>query len=436
MEPEVLGIIGTLILLVLIFVGVHIAIALGVVGLAGLVILTNLDAALSQTAHVMHLTASSYALSVVPLFILMGYFAGASGVVIKAYGLAEKWLSNLRGGMYLVTTGSCAMFAAAVGEAAAGVVAIGRIVLPIMKERGYNQRLSVGCVAASGTLGVLIPPSFLLVVYGVVVEESIGKLLLAGIMPGVLSAAIYMLGMLLLVRIRPSLGPSTASFGWNERLRSIPGVWGIVLLFGIVMGGIYTGVFTPTEAGAIGALAAMVLLAFDKKGQFFGEVKHAAWGTLATNVMLFFIIMAAMVFTRFMVLSGVTDSLEVFIFERGLPTWLIVTFFILLCMVLGMFMSATAALLLTAPIAYAALIPLGFNGIWLGIIMVKMFELAAITPPVGINVFIAKSLVPEMRVEAAFLGALPFMIMDVITVIILITFPQISLWLPTMAIGG
>lgn len=433
MEPQFIGILGVVGLLFLLAVGVDVAVALGAVSLVGLVILANLDAALSLISHSFYVVTSKYSFTVLPLFILMGNFASASGVTEKAYDFATKWLSQLRGGLYLVTTGASALFAAATGSSGATTVAIGKTVLPEMKKYGYDRRLSVACVAASGTLGVLIPPSVVMVMYGIVTEESIGRLLIAGLIPGIVSAVIYMGGIYLLVRLKPNLAPPAASYSWKERFQSIPGLWGVVFLFGLIIGGIYTGIFTPTEAGAIGAFAAIGLLAAKTKGDFFTKAKAAAWDTAMTIAMMFFIIMTAIVFTRFLTLAGVIEGLMSFVLNKNLSPVVILMFFFLASILLGMFLSASAALLLVAPIAHEVLTPLGYDGIWLGIVMVKMFELAVITPPIGLNVYIAKSLVPDLELVDVFRGIGIFALMDLITVAILVVFPQIALWLPSVA---
>ena len=435
MESIVIGVIALFALLVLIVGGVDVAVAMAAVGFVGLSVITNLQATLSAIAHSFYATASGYMLTVLPLFIIMGYFAAPSGIVPKAYTFAYRWLSNVRGGLYLVTVASCALFAAATGSSFAGTVAVGKSVLPEMKRLGYNRRLSVGCVASAGTMGVLIPPSIALVLYGIVTEESIGRLLIAGVIPGVVTAIIYMLGMALLVTFNPTLAPPPTKYEWKERFQSIPGVWGVALLAGIILGGIYSGVFTPTEAGGVGAITTLVLLALGTKKHFFSEAKKAAAESVLTNAMIFFLIVAAAIFSRFLTLCGAIDAIIAFIRGGEFSPLTILTFFGAIWIGMGMFMSATAALLLTAPIAHVVLVPLGFDGIWLGIIMVKMFELAAITPPVGLNVYVAKSLVPEMLVEDIFRGIIPFAIMDIITIVLLIAFPQIITWLPTMAFG-
>lgn len=436
MGPIAIAIVGIVVLLSLLFSGVHVAIAMGVVGFVGLILVRDLGGALIVTAHSFFTTISSYAWTVLPLFIVMGHFAAASGVVAKAYDFASKWLSNLPAGMYLVTTASCALFAAATGSMAATTVAIGRTVLPEMKRLGYDRRMAVATVAASGTLGVLIPPSIPLVVYGIVTEESIGRLLIAGIIPGVLSAIIYMLGVSLFVHFRPNLVPARAvTYHWKERFQSIPGLWGVGLLFGIVMGGIYSGVFTPTEAGAVGAFGAIVLLAFKMRKQFFAEARGATWETAVANAMIFFLIMTASILSSFLTLSGAIGSVMNFIVGGGFSPLIVLIFFITMWVFLGMFMAATPSLILVAPLAHSVLVPLGYNPIWLGIIMIKMMELAFITPPVGTGVFVVKALVPDLPIEEVFKGITIFAVMDLITVAILIAFPQICLWLPTMAFG-
>jgi C4-dicarboxylate transporter, DctM subunit len=288
-------------------------------------------------------------------------------------------------------------------------------------------------VACSGTLGVLIPPSIVMVIYGIVTQEPVGRLLIAGILPGILSALIYMTGIYFLVRLKPSLAPRAVSFSWRERLASIKGLWGVAILFGIIIGGIYTGVFTPNEAGAIGAVAAVVLLAAVGKKNLFKELKHSVWDTAMTVAMMFFIVIAATIFTKFLTVAGVLDLLISVVTESQMPKTTLLIIFIIICIIFGMFLSATASLLLIAPVAHSVLLPLGFDGIWLGIIMVKMFELAIITPPIGLNVYIAKTLVPELEITDVFRGIGIFAVMDVITVAILVAFPQISLWLPSVA---
>ncbi len=435
MESLIIGISAIALLLVLISLGVHIAVALGILGLLGIVYLNNLEAALSLIARSFYKTTSTYGFSVLPLFIIMGHFAAASGIMEGAYRFATRWLSNLRGGLYLVTTSACALFAACTGSSSATAVAIGKSVLPEMQRHGYNRSLSLGCIAVCGTLGVLIPPSVPLVMYGIATEESIGRLLLAGVVPGVVTTLVYLIGISFMVRIKRHLAPPTVAFTWKQRVKSVPDVWGVALLFGIVIGGIYSGVFTPTEAGSWGAFAAVVLLAIRTRKRFFREAKIAGWETVGTTAMIFFLIMTAIVFTNFLTLSGFVGAIVDFIVGGRFSPLLVLTLFIGISIILGMFMSAAAALLLISPIAHATLTPLGFDGIWLGIIMVKMFEIAVVTPPVATNLYVTQSLCPEASIGEVIRGTVPFLVMELVTIVILVVFPQISLWLPTMAYG-
>lgn len=435
MNGALIGALGVAALLVLILVGTPIAVALMAIGFIGLVSVIGLPAALSGIANQLYVDSSNYAFSVIPFFIAMGYFASASGIVDSAYDFASKWLSNVPGGLYVVAIATCAIFAAATGSSFTGTIAVGKSILPEMEKRGYDSKLSVGCLAVAGTLGVMIPPSLSMVIYGIATNESIGTLLIAGVIPGIMSTVVYMLGSGVLVALNPRFAPRRTGFTWRERFRAVPGVWGIAVLAGIIIGGIYSGIFTPTEAGAIAAVVALILLAYGRKNQFFTEFRQGAKDTIITNAMIFFILVGAMIFSRFLTRAGAVDSFVEAITKGGFAPWVILALFLALWTVLGMFMAATAVLLLVAPIAHATLTPLGYDGIWLGVIMTKMFELAALTPPVALNVYVAKSLVPEMRLEDAFRGTAPFIVMECVTVALLVAFPEISLWLPRMAFG-
>ncbi|MBI4286741.1 MAG: TRAP transporter large permease [Chloroflexi bacterium] len=431
MSTELLGVIGVIVMLVLIFAGVHVAIANGAVGFIGLVLTTNMQAAVLQAANIFFHTSSDYSLTVLPLFIIMGFFAGASAVSRGAFDFAFKWLGNFPAGLYLVTIGACGLLAAATGSTFTGTVAVGKSILPEMERYHYDRKLSVGCIACAGTLGVLIPPSIPFVIYGIATQESIGELLIAGIMPGILTIVVYMIGITILVRLRPELGQKAVKFTWRERFRALPGVWGVTVLFGVVMGGLYSGVFTPTEAGAIGAFASMIMLVIDRKGDSFREIRKGAAEAMMSGAMIFFILVTSVVLTRFLTVAGTVDVLTDFI-EGGLSPWVIVAVIILVSIIFGMILSATAALLLIAPIAHTVLTSAGFDGIWLGVILVKMFMLAGLTPPVALNVYVAKSLVPDMSLEDVFKGAMVWAALDLVSTIILIIFPIISTWLPSL----
>ena len=434
MDPLTIGIISTIIMVLLLAAGVHVGIAMGAVSLIGMAAITNMEATINYFARSFYTSTSDYSFVVLPLFIIMGNFASGSGISEKAYDFASKWLSQLRGGLYLVTIAASAMFAATSGSSTATTLSVGKVVIPEMRKAGYNMKMSIAAVACSGTLGVLIPPSTVMVIYGICTEEPVGKLLIAGILPGILSATVYMIGLYFLVRRDPSLAPPAIRYTWKERWATVPGLWGIGLLFAIIVGGVYSGITTPNEAGALGAVAALFMLAGKKKGkELYKEIKASAWDSAMTVAMMFFIVITATTFTRFLTVAGVIDVLMAVVHKAHMPPAILVLLFIGISVVFGMFMSATAALLLIAPVAHNVLVPLGYDGTWLGIIMVKMFELAVITPPVGLNVYVSKSLVPEMDLVEVFSGVGVFVVMELFTVALLVLFPDISLFLVHLA---
>lgn len=429
----IVAVMAVVVLLLLLALGVHVAIALALVSIVGLILISGFGVTAAMMANVLYAIAHTYSFVLIPLFILMGGFAAASGIVEKGIDFAHKWLGGLPGGLASTVTLSCGIFAAACGSSSATAAAIGKFVIPEMERHGYDRKLATGVVAASGTLGILIPPSLVLVVYGITVEESIGRLFLAGVLPGVLSAVIYMIGITLIVVRWPHLAPGRVKVSWKERIKAIPSIWGVLLLVGIVMGGIYTGVFTPTEAGGIGAFSAFLLLLLKVRlpNRLWKEVKTAVLSTVQTTVMIFIILITAILFSRFLVLAGVVDVLMDFLLGREVSALAILVGFLFLSSIMGAFMSAMAVLLILAPTAYTVLTSYGFDGIWLGIIMVKLFELAVITPPVGMNVYVVKGIAPHVPIEDIFRGIAMFVVMDAITIVILIAFPQISLWLPS-----
>ena len=428
-----MGLIAVMALLILLGSGIHVAVALAGVSIVGLLLIAGPEVTVALVANVFYVSISSYSLVLVPLFILMGHFADASGVVADALKCVYKWFGWLPGGLALTTTVGCGIFAAACGSSSATVAAIGKFVIPEMERYGYSQKLAAGTVAASGTLGILIPPSIVLVIYGIMCEVSIGQLFMAGILPGVLSAAIYMAGIIIVVLLRPQLAPPAATFSWKERIKSIPGVWGILLLATIIMGGIYAGVFTPTEAGGMAAFASLVLLlCMMKLKHAWKAIRIAIPETVKTTAMVFIIMISAILFSRFLTLAGVFDTALEFISKEGLSPLFVVTVVLVISTIMGCFMSAMAVLLIIAPHAYSVLTSIGFDGLWVGIIMVKLFELAAITPPVGINVYVTKGIAPHIPIMHIFQGIAIFAVMDVITIALLIAFPEITLWLPKL----
>lgn len=421
-------------LVLLLALGVPIAFALGLTAVVGIFLIDGVDSMLAIVSFRPYASIAVYMWTVLPLFIAMGHFAQMGGISTRAYSTAHKLLGGLPGGLGIASIMACAGFAAASGSSVATAATVGRVAIPEMRKRGYSPMFATGCVAASGGLGILIPPSNLMVIYGMVTGESIGKLLIAGFIPGVLSAIILALGVVVLVKFKPHLAPivpKEARAAWKERLIALREIWGLAILVLIIIGGIYFGVFTPTEAGAAAAGTALLLAlpTIIKNPRFFLD---GLLQTSRTCSMIFAIIIGAMLFTTFLALSGVLPKFTAFIVDLPLPRMVVLSCILLLYIPLGMFIESTAMVLMTLPIIYPAVIALGFDGIWFAIPITVLVEISLITPPVGMNVFVIKGLVPDIPISDVFRGAGFFFLLQMITLIILIAFPQISLFLPRL----
>jgi len=303
--------------------------------------------------------------------------------------------------------------------------------IPEMERYGYDQKIAAGTVAAAGTFGILIPPSLVLVVFGIITETPIGPLFIAGILPGLLTIAIYIIGVVILVYIKPELTPPAKSYSWNERIKSIKGLWGIILLVSLIWGGIYGGVFTPTEAGGAGAFGAIIILLLKVPPKRSWQViLKGVPDAVSMTGMIFITMVTATLFSKFLTLTGVLDSALYVMSTSQWPRWVMVILIFSISSLMGCFVTAMGVLLLIAPVACTVLTNLGYHPIWVGIMMVKLFELANITPPVGMNVFVVKGIASHIPMETIFRGCFPFVIMDVVTITLLVIFPEITLWLP------
>lgn len=432
MDTSIIGIIAIISLLVMLALGVHIGIALASLGFFGMCLISSWEQSIAMIASVYYSQTAVYGFTCIPLFTVMGDFAAASGITQKAFRFASSWLSQWKGGLYFVTTASCAMFAACTGSSAATSVAVGQLVIPEMLKRGYHEGLTAGAVAACGTIGILIPPSVIMVVYGILTEEHIGKLLLAGFPAGILTAAVYIIGMLVLVRIKKDIAPDPVTqVDWKERWSSVPGLYGVGIIFLIIIGGIYSGLFTPTEAGAAGAFSALVM-ALSTGKQALRKVWVGIRDAAGMTAMLFIIILGSLLFGRFLALAGVADMVTSTIFASNLSGYTVLMLYVLLMLIMGMFLSAMACIILVVPMAHAALSGFGFDGIWLGIITVKLTELACMTPPVAVNIFAVRAIMPQTPIAKMYKGVVPFIVFDLISMALLVAFPQISLFLPQL----
>jgi len=431
-DPVVVGSLGTGLVFVLIFLGMPIALAMMLVGFAGISYLASFQAALPVVARTVYEVSAYYPYTVIPLFVVMGGFAGSSGLTRDLYGAFDKWLHRLPGGLGIATIAACAAFSGVSGSSVATAAAMGTVALPEMKRYGYHPRLSTGTVAAGGTLGFLIPPSIGFVVYGMLTEQSIGKLLVAGVFPGLLLASAYVAIIVLLVKLNPSLAPArTDAVTWAEKVSSLLGVWEPLLLFAIVMGGIYGGFFTPTEAGAVGATV-LLLVALVKGKLTWASLVQALQESTRISVMVLFLVAGANVFSYFLALSTIPMEVAGWASELQVSRYLVHVAILLMYLVLGCFLDAISMMVLTLPVIYPVITALGFNPIWFGVVAVLMMEAGLITPPMGLNCFTVAGVAGDVRLETIFRGAAPFLFAIFAVAALITLFPQIALYLPAM----
>lgn len=431
MPSEIIGLIGVGFLLLCLTTGMPIGLAAALVGFFGIWYLVGLSPALGALGLVPYSKAASYAFTVLPLFIIMGYFAFNAGLATKAFETGKRWMGHLPGGLAMATISACAAFGACCGMSVAASAIMGRLVIPEMEKLHYKPQLAAGVVAASGTFAAMIPPSGIMVVYAVMTEVSVGKMLIAGLFPGLITAVLY--GLLLYVRVKrnPSLtGDAIPPYPWQERLRSLPQLWSIWVIAGVIIGGIYTGIFTPTEAAAIGAFVSLLLLLIARKTDRWNSFMRSLIETAQTTAMIFLIIVGIVIFAKFLALSRLPYSIVEGISRLELNSYIILGCIMGFYIVLGMFMESIGMLLLSIPVALPIVLSLGFDPIWFGVLVVKTIEIALVTPPVGLNVYVIKGVAPHITMEDIFRGGIPFLTMDIIVLILMILFPQIVLFLP------
>ena len=429
MDPLIMGLLGLSAVFVMVVLGMRIAFATALVGFVGLAIMKNIGVAGKVVGFLPHGIVAHYSLSVIPLFIIMGYYAFYAGLTDDIFNTARNWVGHLPGGIAIATVFGCAGFAACTGASTASAAIMGRVAIPEMTKYGYHPRLAAGVVAASGTLASLIPPSVVLVIYGIITEESIGVLLIAGFIPGVVSAAIYAGMIYARVKLSPELGQLQPKASWKERILSLKGTWGVIVLIILIIGGIYSGIFTPTEAGGAGAFGAFIM-ALAMRRLTWQRLKESLLETGHTTIMIFSVIVGVLIFVRFLALTGLPVTFSEFVLSLPIPPIFILLLILLIYVFLGMFLDAIGMMMLTLPIVFPAVVALGYNPIWFGIILVKMCEICLITPPVGLNVYIVRSVAPKISLEEIFRGIMPFLAMDILTVGVLIIFPQIVTFLP------
>jgi len=432
MSSIVIGLIGIVVLIAVFLLGMPIGFAMAFVGFIGFSYLVSLPAGLSIIARDVFYNFSSYSLTVIPMFVFMGSIAFASGMSRRLYDAGYLLLGRLRGGLAMATVAGCAGFAAMCGSTNATAAAMGRVSLPEMKRYDYADSLATGCVAAAGSLGILIPPSTIFIIYGIMTEQSIGKLFVAGVFPGLLLAGLFTLVVALLCWRNPSLAPIGEVTSWNEKLSGLVGISEMLLLFIFVIGGLFLGWFSPTQAGGAGAAGAL-LIGLARRQLTWQGLLIAVKDALRISCMVMVIVTGAIIFGHFMAVTKIPLVLADWVVGLPLPTAAIMGVIVLIYLLGGCFMDALALITLTIPIFYPVVLALGFDPIWFGVIIVLVTEMGVITPPVGVNVYVIKGIAKDVPLETIFKGVLPFLGALLVAIGILMAFPQIATFLPGLA---
>ena len=410
---------------------IPIGIAMGIVGACGFAWLTGLPAAIALVGSSPLRSAGDPSLGIVPMFILMGALASTTGLSQEIFRAAHAWLGHLRGGLAYAAMSACAGFAAINGSSVATAVTMTKVALPEMRKFGYRPSLAAGTLAAGGTLGIMIPPSVVFVLYGILTDQDIGKLFMAGVLPGLLAVVLYAVTIYVLGRMRPQDLPAGTRTPWKQRWQSVRGLWGTAGLFLFVLGGMYFGVFTPTEAAAMGVFGA-VLIGWGRGRMSVAVLRDALAETLRVSASIFTIVIGAYLFGYFLSVAGTTQALIDFIVHLQLDRYTVLFFVLVMYLFLGAIMDELAMILLTIPVVYPAMMQLGFDPIWFGVIIVMTVTFGLICPPVGMNVFVVNALARDLRLAEIYRGVAPFIAADVVRLALLVAFPAISVWLPSL----
>jgi len=431
-DPLLVGITAFLVLIFLLAITVPIGVAMMLCGVGGLAMIIGLVPSLSLFGTTVMQSVVTYDLSIIPLFILMGALASRSGLSQELYDAFNAWLGGFRGGLALATVGACGAFAAICGSSVATAATMSKVALPEMKKYRYSDSMATGSVAAGGIIGILIPPSVILVLYGLLTESSIGDLFIAGFLPGILTILVFMIVISIVTRLHPESGPAGEKSTWKQKLNATLKTWAITALFATVIGGIYFGVFTPTEAAGVGAFGAL-FIAFSRKRLNREMMKETLLETGQTSAMIFTILIGAITLNNLVIFSGLANALADFVSGLDMSPVTVMLIILLMYLVMGCFLDALAMILLTVPIFYPIVLDLGYDPIWFGIIVVMVVELGLITPPIGMNVFVIKGMVQSVPLVSIYKGVLPFVIGQVVLIIAVFLIPEIALWLPETA---
>jgi len=430
MSGDAVTIIGFVVLFALMLLRVPVGMAMGLVGVGGFAYLVDGGAALKIVGHTTARTVTDYNFAVIPLFLLMGSFATTSGMSRELFRAANSFLGHLRGGLGIATIAACGGFAAICGSSVATAATFSRVAYPEMRRFGYPQSFATGVIAAGGTLGIMIPPSTVFAVYGLITEQDVGKLFIAGVMPGILAISMYMMTITLIGMAKPGFLPSGQRSTAKERLAALRDVWATLLLFAFVIGGLYGGLFTATEAAGAGAGGAF-LIGIARGRLSRADIMRSLLETTRTTAAVFTVLIGALLFGYFLTVTQTPQKLTEFLTGLGVGRYGVLALIMVMYLILGCLMDALAMIILTVPIVFPVIVALGFDPIWFGVIIVMTVELGLIHPPVGMNIFVIKSVVDDVKISTIFYGVLPFIVTDLLRLVILIAFPIIALWLPS-----
>jgi tripartite ATP-independent transporter DctM subunit len=431
MTPTMMGLTSFVVLVLLMFLKIPVGFVMAIVGFAGFGLLVSWDASLNLLARDFFSIFTSYNLTVIPLFVFMGQVAHHSGISGRLFNTAHKFLGHLPGGLAIATIWACAGFSAICGSTSATAATMASVALPQMKKYNYDPAMATGVVAAGGSLGILIPPSTIFIIYGIMTEQSIGKLFMAGVLPGILLTLLFILTIVIWTRLRPDICEKAPKAAWKEKIASLTGVIETFILFVLVMGGLFVGFFTPTEAAAIGAFGTLLVALIGRNLSWRGLIRSLD-ETTRVSCMIFVIVAGATVFGHFLAVTGIPANIGTWVSGLALPPPVIIGLIILVYLVLGCLMDSLAMIMLTIPIFFPVATTLGYDPIWFGVIIVLVTEMGVITPPVGINVYVVAGVARDVPLHVIFKGATHMLMALLVTAVLLILFPQIATYLPSL----
>lgn len=433
MDPIWIGVIGIICMLAMLFMGIPIAFSMAIVGIIGTAIIAGFSQTLTQITLIAWDKGTDFIIVCIPLFIFMGQLVSTTGIAADLYECLQRWLGRLPGGLAIASVAACGAFGAVTGSSVACVATMGTIVYPEMKKYKYDVKLASGCLAASGTLGILIPPSLSFAFIGILTDTSIGALFIAGIVPGIITICVFSIIILFWSIIKPKVAPRGPTFSWKERLVSLKGVLPIIVIFVLVIGTLYGGVCTATEAAGIGCTAVVLVALFMRKLTW-QNLRKALWDTGVTSAFIFAIIIGGYLLARFLVVTNISDLIVQTVTAMHMSKYTFILFLIILYTILGAILDVFGMAILTIPFVFPITTVLGIDPIWFGVFLVIMTEVALITPPVGVNVFVMRTIATDVPMGQIFMGVMPFLVGEFVVIALLIAFPHIATWLPGLMI--